>query len=339
MLLLISILAVMVPARPHAADTPSLRLHAFYYPWYGTPEHDGEYVHWRHDVMGDGTQQTYPGGDSIGADFYPVGGCYSSSDPAVLHRHMRQLRDAGIGVVCVSWLGPDCLEARALDALMDVAAAHGIQVDFHLEPAVQESIETIRDAIVHLIATYGEHPAFYRDPTAGERGLFYVYDSRNTPASEWARLLTPGGDLTIRGTRWDAAVLGLLLTEDDLDFIETAGNVNVGVSKPPDPPFSAGGHCYLALLRELERIDWADYSADATLRARISRAAVSSALTGLQYLNLRKEFREEHNHEEEISFGISVHSGAFGARCFFSDFCSSCSGESDLTFVDSSWNH
>ncbi len=220
---LVPILVMMLAGCPHAAETPSPYLHAFYYPWYGTPEADGVYIHWRHDVLGDGPQHTYPGGENIGADFYPEGGCYSSGDPAVLHRHMLQLREASIGVICVSWLGPDCLEARALDTLMDIAAAHGVMVNFHLEPAVQTSVETIRGAIVHLITTYGEHPAFYRDPAVADRGLFYVYDSHDTPAAEWTRLLTPEGDLTIRGTRWDTAVLGLVLAESDLGFIENAG--------------------------------------------------------------------------------------------------------------------
>ena len=202
---------------------PSPRLHAFYYPWYGTPELDGEFIHWRHDVLGDSVEFTYPGGDDIGADFYPEGGCYSSGDPAVLRRQMRQLRRARIGVICVSWLGPESFEARLLPTLMDVAAEFGILVNFHLEPAVQRTIHTIREAVTFLIDTYGEHPAFYRAPETGGLGLFYVYDSYNTSATEWARLLTPGGDLSIRGTRWDAAVVGLLLSESDTDWLEAGG--------------------------------------------------------------------------------------------------------------------
>jgi len=205
------------------AEPESTRLHAFYYPWYGTPELDGEYIHWRHDVMAAGDTKTYPGGDNIGADFYPQGGCYSSGDPEVLHRQMRQLEQAGIGVICVSWLGSDSSEARVLPGIMKIAAEHGILVNFHLEPAVQQSIKKIREAIVYLVDQYGDHPAFYRAPETGGRGMFYVYDSYLTPANEWARLLTTNGDLTIRGTAYDAAVVGLILNENDTGFIEAAG--------------------------------------------------------------------------------------------------------------------
>jgi|GEM_PF-2379610 len=208
---------------PAEADSTSSNLHAFYYPWYSTPEFSGEFLHWRHDVMGDESAKTYPGGNEIGANFYPEGGCYSSADPEVIRRHMRQLRQAGIGVICVSWFGPDCFEGRCLEELFEIAGEHGIMINFHLEPAVQSSIHTIREAIVNLIDLYGDHPAFYHAAVTGGRGLFYVYDSYNTPASEWARLLTPGGDITIRGTRWDAAIVGLLVNESDKSFIEDYG--------------------------------------------------------------------------------------------------------------------
>ena len=47
--------------------------------------------------------------------------------------------------------------------------------------------------------------------------------------------------------------------------------------------------CYLALLRELERIGSEEYDKDPILRARIDRAAVSTALVKLQYLEIRRE--------------------------------------------------
>ena len=39
-----------------------------------------------------------------------------------------------------------------------------------------------------------------RDAARGNRPWYYVYASYHTPADEWARLLTPGGDLSVRGT-------------------------------------------------------------------------------------------------------------------------------------------
>ena len=43
---------------------------------------------------------------SIGANFYPTLGPYSSRDPSVIATHMRQISGAGIGQVVVSWYPP-----------------------------------------------------------------------------------------------------------------------------------------------------------------------------------------------------------------------------------------
>lgn len=208
---------------PPLSSWPARHIHAFYYPWYGTLERDGAYLHWRHDQLGVPDPHTYPGGEEIGADFYPQGGCYSSSDPAVLARHMRQLAWARVDVIAVSWLGADCFEARVLPPLLDAAAVAGIEVCIHLEPAVQQSPESVRDAITYLLRTYGDHPAFHRCPAAGGRPIFYAYDSYRLPPEAWARLLWPEGDLTLRGGPRDVAVLGLLLDAEDLGELDAAG--------------------------------------------------------------------------------------------------------------------
>ncbi len=199
----------------------SQRVHTFYYPWYGNPEFDGEYIHWRHHLMtyDHVPQHTYPGGDDIGADFYPMDGPYSSHDPAAIRRQMKYLKQAGIGVISVSWLGKDCFEGKGLPLLMDIAAEHDILVNFHIEPVIQKSVQTIREAIVYLTETYGDHPAFYRDPSRNMRSMFYVYDSYLTPVADWAELLSKDGSLTIRGTEYDADVIGLMINASDKEFI------------------------------------------------------------------------------------------------------------------------
>lgn len=95
----------------------SARVATFYYPWYGTPAVDGKWAHWDHPQIehwdtkqrarfphGENTRRAPP--ESIGSNFYPESGPYSSRDPAVVATHMRQIRQAGIGVVVVSWYPP-----------------------------------------------------------------------------------------------------------------------------------------------------------------------------------------------------------------------------------------
>src|SRR5512138_910226 len=69
---------------PTAPGTPSgarlsYKVAAFYYPWYGTPQLDGKWLHW------DQNGHTPPA--DIGSDYFPVLGPYSSNDPAVLDQH------------------------------------------------------------------------------------------------------------------------------------------------------------------------------------------------------------------------------------------------------------
>lgn len=90
---------------PQADTPPNYDVHAFYYPWYGNPEYDGQYYHWNHELIQHWDPKEaarWPKGkhvppDDVGASFYPELGPYSSRDPAVLDNHMQQMLSAGIG--------------------------------------------------------------------------------------------------------------------------------------------------------------------------------------------------------------------------------------------------
>lgn len=94
---------------------------AFYYLWYGSPEVDGTYRHWNHEVLphwdpktnarvfggnnggdvglvSDGTKHSrMKPGDAhsppanVHSPFYPSKGCYSSMDPATLDAHVAEV--------------------------------------------------------------------------------------------------------------------------------------------------------------------------------------------------------------------------------------------------------
>ena len=78
------------PATPEITPTasggpdPSYKVAAFYYPWYGNPAIDGEWIHW--------TQNNHMPPDDIASDYYPALGAYSSNDPAVVAQHMEWLQ-------------------------------------------------------------------------------------------------------------------------------------------------------------------------------------------------------------------------------------------------------
>jgi len=204
----------------------SMDFHIFYYAWYGTPEFDGKYMHWNHAVLdpdGNPTGISYPGGADIGSNFYPRNGCYSSNDPETIARHCFEIRLSGAGVICVSWWGQGSFSDRAVPGILDQAWRHGLKVNFHIEPFEGRTAAATREAIAYIFDEYSDHPAFYRNDRRGNKAMFYVFDSHLIDVDDWKTILTPGGEQTIRGTGYDAIVIGLLLEENHLDFILEGG--------------------------------------------------------------------------------------------------------------------
>lgn len=164
------------PSAPtQAAQEPSYRVAAFYYPWYRNKQFDGDWAHW---------DQSANPPDSIGSDFYPLLGAYSSVDPAVIAQHFAWLREAGVGVIVSSWWGQGSREDKAVPVLLDIADEYDIKVAFHMEPYDGRSATTLVQDIEYLYRKYGAHGAFFRttepsrwSPDNRPKGLFYLWSS------------------------------------------------------------------------------------------------------------------------------------------------------------------
>ncbi len=203
---------------------PSPLVHAFYYPWYGNPETDGRWANWNHPVaVRQGPPKAFPGGEDIGSNFYPQLGIYSSNNPNDLEKHFQFLKQARVGVICASWWGKGTYTDQALPRLFALAEKHGLQINFHLEPFPNRNAATTLEAIRYLLDRHGTSPALCRLPARSNRPMFYVYDSYLSPAAEWSRLLAPGGPQSIRGTAYDAVVIGLWVKEREAEFMVQGG--------------------------------------------------------------------------------------------------------------------
>jgi hypothetical protein len=147
---------------------------AFYYPWYGNPEVDGEWIHW--------DQSAYQPPEAIGSDYYPELGAYSSNDPSVVAQHMAWLRRAGVGVIVVSWWGRGSYEERPVPLILQMAERYGIQVTFHIEPYAGRTADRLAGDVEYLCDAYGGSPAFFRtaaasrySPGARPKPMFFVW--------------------------------------------------------------------------------------------------------------------------------------------------------------------
>ena len=201
-------------------------LHTFYYAWYGNNKIDGKQRHWNHEVLPHWSNRewdNYPdfqGGKDIGANFYPDLGNYSSNDTNIVQKHMEMIAQAGIGVVTLSWWGENSFEDKNVKMIMDIADSKKIKINFHLEPTSDRTSEKVVEMIQYIIDNYGQHNAFYKFK---DKPLFYIYDSYHIKKSDWATILTPEGNSTIRGTDLDSYIIGLWVHEDEGGFFIDGG--------------------------------------------------------------------------------------------------------------------
>jgi hypothetical protein len=154
------LLCLCLPASAQA----SVRVSAFFYPWYATTAKDGAYTHWE--------QLGHDPPDNIASSYYPAQGLYSSSDRLVLAQQMEEVRAAGIDELAVSWWGQGSVEDERLPAVIVAARADGIEVAAHLEPYAGRTVASMVGDIVYL-SRYGITS-------------FYVYRPFDLPVADWA---------------------------------------------------------------------------------------------------------------------------------------------------------
>jgi glycoprotein endo-alpha-1,2-mannosidase len=152
-------LVLLLPATAEAG----VRVSAFYYPWYGTPAHDGAFQHW--------AQHGHVPPNDIAAAYFPLRGLYSSADRVVIAQQMDELRAAGVEEVATSWWGRGSPEDDRLAAVAGAAKADGLKVAAHLEPYDGRTVaSTVAD--VAYLRSFGIR-------------TFYVYRPLDLPVADW----------------------------------------------------------------------------------------------------------------------------------------------------------
>lgn len=206
-------------------------VHVFYYIWYGNPEFDKSFFHWNHKVLPHWTDQEnkkysmigkpYDASkDSIGANFYPKRGLYSSSSYSIVTEHFKEINNHGMGVIVISWWGINEKDENGkngdylIPMLLDVAKKTNVKIVFHLEPYKQRSALSTKNDIEYIIQKYGNHPSFYRYKG---KPMFYIYDSYLI--NNWDTILSPNAKDTIRGTSIDSYMISLYLGDQYKNFI------------------------------------------------------------------------------------------------------------------------
>jgi len=122
----LALAALVLVSGGSATSRSPVRSAIFYYPWYGTPAHDGRYQHW--------AQHGASPPRRIASSYYPVRGVYSSGDGRVVRAQMREIAQAGVDQVIVSWWGRGSVEDGRLPLVSRAARAARLRVAAHVEP-------------------------------------------------------------------------------------------------------------------------------------------------------------------------------------------------------------
>lgn len=200
-------------------------IHTFYYSWFGNPETDGAYNNWNHQIIPHWVDSTwndmgnYPGGDDMGANFYPELGCYSSNDPEVIAMHMEQIRAAGIGVIAFSWWGKESFSDKSVHTYLDIADKYGLKIAFHIEP-IYKTVDEFKAHLEYLTTNYTSHPAYYKHDA---RPFYYLYNSYKLNYRDWQTMLNPDSATTIRNTPLDGVFISLWTLRLDGEFTVVSG--------------------------------------------------------------------------------------------------------------------
>jgi len=207
------------------ASPVNYEVHTFYYGWYGNPDNNGAYYHWNHQIIPHWIDSTwnnagsYPGGDDIGANFYPQLGCYSSNNPELIAQHMKQIRKAGIGTIVLSWWGKDSYTDKSVRTYLDMAHRHHLKIAFHIEP-IYKTTEEFRSHLAYLSEQYSAHPAVYK---IKDKPFYYIYDAYKLNYRQWDSILDPASETSLRNTPLDAIFISLWTLRLDGEFAVVSG--------------------------------------------------------------------------------------------------------------------
>jgi glycoprotein endo-alpha-1,2-mannosidase len=165
-------------AQATAAVGVPRRVLALYYPWYSTPKFSGV---WRHQNGVNIEERTI-----ASHTHYPLSGPYDSADPAVIDRHLRQAKAAGIDTLVCSWWGRNDPTDTAIRMLLKQAPKHDMTICIFWEP--YRAALTPQDAyndFAYILHDFGKQPGYLR---CGGKPVVFLYSktAQGLAPMQWA---------------------------------------------------------------------------------------------------------------------------------------------------------
>ena len=172
--------ARFVPRLPAKEPPVPRRVLALYYPWYGTPQRSGGWLH----------QDGADPARGVIADHvhYPQGGPYDSTDPALAERHLRQAQAAGIDTLVCSWWGLGDQTDKGIRLLLQLAPRYGLHVCVYWERLRRPGAPAAVEDLAYLVNALADYPAYLRQ---GGRPVVFLNGRvcQSLNPDEWAAVM------------------------------------------------------------------------------------------------------------------------------------------------------
>lgn len=162
----------------------------------------------------------------INVAFYPKRKLYNTTE-TIIREHFNDIQNCGIGVVTLVW--HPTFHEGLLRAIFKTAAIHNLKIAIEILEYPERTIESIRNNIKYFIDLFGKDQdsstLSYFKVLSKQRDLpiFYIRKAYQIADTEWMRLLSRNGILTIRGTSYDAIVLAHISTKEHKSVVRRGG--------------------------------------------------------------------------------------------------------------------
>jgi len=171
-------------------NSASADIFAFYYPWYGTPNVSGYWVHW--NEAGHNPDNFLDGRRDIAAKHYPLLGVYDSNNVSLIEKHVEIAKMANIDCFVVSWWGIGSFEDNALIHIRNVCEQNDFKFTIYIEQAFGVN-NTVND-IIYLLNNYADSSSWYK---IDGRPVIFIYGRARDqldPPMYWPMYWNADGD-------------------------------------------------------------------------------------------------------------------------------------------------